>query len=114
MKIGKVSSWLLRVPYRLPLVNAQQYMQCVFVEVETDDGLKGHALAGYPLKHGIREYINRDAAPAIVGMNPLHHEEIRTRLILATAARQVHGAWARAAQSQPTSPADFNTTAPQN
>ena len=94
MKIGKVTSCLLRVPYFLPLVKAQQHMVCVFVEIETDDGLKGHALASYPMKHGIREFVNRDAASAIVGMNPLHPEEIRTRLIQATASKQVHGAWA--------------------
>ena len=94
MKISKVSSWLLRVPHMLPLAKEQLHAVFNFIEVETDDGLKGHALAAYPMKHGIREYINREAAPAIVGMDPLRPEEIRTRLQLTTAAKQYHGAWA--------------------
>jgi L-rhamnonate dehydratase len=96
MKIGKITAWLLRVPYSMPLIQSRQHMECVFVEIETGDGVRGHAMASYPMKHGVREFINRDAA-AIIGMNPLHTEAIRTRLIQATASKQVHGAWACAA-----------------
>jgi len=43
MKIGKISSWLLRVSHRLPLrkVGSTRFN---FIEVETDDGLKGLAV----------------------------------------------------------------------
>ena len=93
MKIGKITCWVLRVPFTFPLVKEQQHALLNFVEVETDDGLKGHAASTYPLRHGIREYINREAAPVIVGMDPLRPEEIRNRLFWATARKYFQGAW---------------------
>ncbi len=94
MKIGKVSSWLLRVPYMLPLAKEQLHAVFNFIEIETDDGLKGNAMVAYPLRHGVREYINREAAPLILGMDPLRPEEIRTRLQMLTSGKHIHGAWA--------------------
>jgi L-alanine-DL-glutamate epimerase-like enolase superfamily enzyme len=93
MKIGKVKSWLLRIPFTFPLVKEEQYATANFVEVETDDGLKGHALSTYPLRYGIREFINREAAPVIAGMDPLRPEEVRNKLFWATARKYFQGAW---------------------
>ena len=93
MKIGKVSCWVLRIPFTFPLVRETQHALANFVEVETDDGLKGHALSTYPMRHGVREFINREAAPAIGGMDALRPEEIRNKLFLATARKHVMGAW---------------------
>jgi L-rhamnonate dehydratase len=93
MKVRKVTCWVLRIPFTFPLVKETQYALANFVEVETDDGLKGHALSTYPLKYGIREYINREAAPAIEGMDPLRPEEVRTKLFWATARKHFMGAW---------------------
>src|SRR5450756_1831707 len=93
MKIRKVTCWVLRIPFTFPLVKETQYALANFVEVETDDGLKGHALSTYPMKYGIREYINREAAPAIEGMDPLRPEAVRTKLFWATARKHFMGAW---------------------
>lgn len=93
MKIRKVTCWVLRIPFTFPLVKETQYALANLVEVETDGGLKGHALSTYPLKYGIREYINREAAPAIEGMDPLRPEEVRTKLFWATARKHFMGAW---------------------
>ncbi len=93
MKIAKVTCWLLRIPFTFPLVKETQHALANFVEIETDDGLKGHALAAYPLKYGIKEFINREAAPAIVGLDALRPEEVRTRLFWATARKYFMGAW---------------------
>ena len=93
MKIRKVTCWVLRIPFTFPLVKEQQHALVNFVEVETDDGLKGHSMATYPLRHGIREYINREAAPQIVGMDALRTEEVRNRLFWATARKYFQGAW---------------------
>ena len=65
MKIRKVQSWVLRIPFTFPLVKEQQHALANFIEIETDEGHKGHALSTYPLKYGIREFINREAAPGI-------------------------------------------------
>lgn len=93
MKIGKVSCWLLRIPFTFPLVKEQQHALANFVEIETDDGLKGHALSTYPLKYGIREFINREVAPVVSGMDALRPEEVRTRVFWATARKYFMGAW---------------------
>jgi L-alanine-DL-glutamate epimerase-like enolase superfamily enzyme len=93
MKIGKITCWVLRVPFTFPLVEAPQHALLNFVEVETDDGLKGHSASTYPLRHGIREFINREAAPVLVGMDALRPEEVRNRLFWATARKYFQGAW---------------------
>ena len=93
MKIARITCWVLRVPFTFPLVKEQQHALLNFVEIETDDGLKGHSASTYPLRHGIREYINREAAAVIVGMDALRPEEVRNRLFWATARKYFQGAW---------------------
>jgi L-alanine-DL-glutamate epimerase-like enolase superfamily enzyme len=103
MNIRKVSCWVLRIPFTFPLVKETQHALANFVEIETDDGLKGHALSTYPLKYGIREFINREVAPEIEGMDALRLEEIRTKLWWTTARKHFMGAW-NCAVSTATSP----------
>ena len=67
------------------------------VEIETDEGHRGHALSTYPLKHGIREFINREAAPVLEGLDAMRPEEVRRRLFWATARKYFMGAWNNAA-----------------
>jgi L-talarate/galactarate dehydratase len=93
MKVGKVTCWVLRIPFTFPLVRETQHALANFVEIETEEGLKGHALSTYPLKYGIREFINREAAPVVEGMDPMRPELIRTRLFWATARKYFMGAW---------------------
>jgi len=93
MKIGKLTCSLLRIPFTFPLVKEQQHALANFLEVETDDGLKGHALSTYPLKYGIREFLNREVAPVVRGMDALRPEEVRTRVFWATARKYFMGAW---------------------
>ena len=93
MKIRKVTCWVLRIPFTFPLVKGKQHAIASFAEVETDNGLKGHALSTYPMSWGIREFINREVAPAISGMDPLRPEEVRTKLFWSTARKHFMGAW---------------------
>ena len=92
MKIRKVTCWVLRIPFTFPLVKETQHAMANFVEIETDDGLKGHSLSTYPLRHGIREFINREAAPVIEGMDALRPEEVRTKLFWAPPRKYFIGA----------------------
>jgi L-alanine-DL-glutamate epimerase-like enolase superfamily enzyme len=87
MKIAKVTCWLLRIPFTFPLIKEQQHALANFVEIETEDGIKGHAMSTYPLKHGIREFINREAAPVLIGLDAMRPEEVRKRLFLGTARK---------------------------
>ena len=81
MKIERVQCWLLRIPFHFPLVREEQYAMANFVEIETDDGIKGHAMSTYPMRFGVREYINREAAPVVQGMDPMRTEEIRNKVL---------------------------------
>ncbi len=81
MKIDKVTCWVLRVPLNYPLLKETFYPQVSFVEIETDDGLKGNAMAEYPLAFSIREFVNREVAPTIRGMDPMRTEEARTAIL---------------------------------
>ena len=93
MKVARVQCHLLRIPFHFPLVKEEQYAIANFVEIETDDGITGHAMSTYPMRFGIKEYINREAAPVIKGMDPMRPEEIRNKVFWATARKFFHGAW---------------------
>jgi len=97
LKIRKVKCWLLRIPFTFPLIKEQQHALANFVEIETDEGRKGHALSTYPLKHGIREFINREAAPVLEGLDAMRTEDVRKRLYWGTARKYFMGAWNNAA-----------------
>ncbi len=92
MKISKVACSVLRAPITYPLLK-ERFSECVFVEIETDNGLAGHAMAAYPLNYGIRDLINRDVASTIIGMDPMRTEEVRTTLFWALSNKYFIGTW---------------------
>lgn len=97
MKIARTTAHTLRVPYHFPLIKETQYALVTFVEVETDDGLKGHAFSVYPLRYSISDFINREAGPAIAGMDPLRPEAVRTTLFVRLSNKHYMGTWSCAA-----------------
>ena len=79
---------------RTPHVSAsEQHALANFLELETEDGVKGHALSTYPMKYGISEFINGEVAPVLLGMDAGRPEQIRTRVFWATARKYYMGAW---------------------
>ena len=82
MKIAKTTAHTLRVPYQFPLIKETQHALVTFVEVETDDGLKGHAFSVYPLRYSISDFINREATPTIAGMDPMCPEAVHTTMFI--------------------------------
>ncbi len=97
MKIAKTTAHTLRVPYHFPLIKETQHALVTFVEVETDDGLKGHAFSVYPLRYSISDFINREAGPTIAGMDPLCPEAVRTTLFVRLSNKHYMGTWSCAA-----------------
>ena len=97
MKIARTAAHTLRVPYQFPLIKETQHALITFVEIETDDGLKGHAFAGYPLRFSISDFINREAGPAIAGMDPLRPEAVRSTLYWKLSNKHYMGTWSCAA-----------------
>jgi L-alanine-DL-glutamate epimerase-like enolase superfamily enzyme len=97
MKIAKTAAYTLRVPYEFPLIAEKQHALVTFVEIETDDGLKGHAFSSYPLRYSIAEFINREAKDVIAGMDALRPEAVRTALYVKLANKLYMGVWSCAA-----------------
>jgi L-alanine-DL-glutamate epimerase-like enolase superfamily enzyme len=97
MKIARTTAHTLRVPYKFPLIKDTQHALVTFVEVETDDGLKGHAFASYPLRWSIAELINREAADCISGMDPLRTDAVRTAMYVRLSNKYYMGVWSLAA-----------------
>lgn len=93
VKISRISSAVLRIPFHFPLVDEEQHALANFIEIETDDGLLGHALSTYPMKYGISKFINGEMAPVLVGLDASRPELIRTRLFWSTARKYYMGAW---------------------
>ena len=77
MKIAKTTAHTLRVPFHFPLIKETQHILVTFVEIETYDGLKGHAFSGYPLRWSIAEFINREARDCIAGMDAMRSRASR-------------------------------------
>ena len=67
-----------------------------FVEIETDDGLKGHAFSSYPMRFGIADFINREVRETVAGMDPLRPEAVRSALYWKLSNKLymgINGAW---------------------
>lgn len=97
MKITRVSSWVLRVPFRFPLLEKDSVATVNFVEIEADDGTQGHAASVTSMPNGIREFINGDVAGTIMGMDPRDTEAVRHHMHWAHAAKYFTGAYAATA-----------------
>jgi len=97
MKIAKTTAHTLRVPFQFPLIKETQHALVTFVEIETDEGLKGHAFSAYPLRFSISDFINREAGPTIAGMDPLRPEAVRTTLYWKLSNKHYMGTWSCAA-----------------
>jgi len=96
MKIARTTAHTLRVPYTFPLIKETQYALTTFVEIETDDGMKGHAFSVYPQRYSVSDLINREVAPVIKGMDPTRPEEVRTTLFWKIANKHYMGIWSMA------------------
>jgi L-alanine-DL-glutamate epimerase-like enolase superfamily enzyme len=97
MKIARTTAHTLRVPFQFPLIKETQHALVTFVEIETNDGLKGHAFSAYPLRFSISDFINREAGPAIAGMDPLRPEAVRSTLYWKLSNKYYMGTWSCAA-----------------
>ena len=97
MKIARTQAAVLRVPLKFPLVAETQHLFVVFVEIETDDGLKGHAFSSYPMRFAVREFVNREIAGGIQGMDPLRPEAVRSAIYWKFSNKVYMGLWSLAA-----------------
>jgi len=94
MKINAVSADCYTVPVKLPLLDEPHTQTVVIVRVETDGDHVGYGLAGAPgMAIATREFVNQQVAPAIIGMDPLRHENIWSFLLEKFNRRALGGVW---------------------
>ena len=82
MKITALRAHALEVATRLditPSVKKLSHQICV-VEIDTDEGITGHGLTTIGLAQPIRKMVLHNAAPLLIGQNPLAHEKLFDRL----------------------------------
>ena len=48
----------------------------LLVQAETDDGLVGHGISRDAERFAVRELVNRDIGPFLIGRDPLNTEKI--------------------------------------
>ena len=80
----------------MPLLKAPLVTSIVFVTVETDEGATGFGLTRAAQRFGVREFINREAAPFLRGKNPLETERIWNELWSQFNSRAQTGMWSSA------------------
>lgn len=76
MKISSISASVHSVPVQFPLLTRPLIRRLVFVRVDTDEGLTGFGMTGQILPWSVREFINQEIAPVVVGQDPLMTEKI--------------------------------------
>jgi L-rhamnonate dehydratase len=96
VKITDVKATLHRVPVEAPLLKEKIVTPVVFVVVETDLGVTGYGLTRGSQRYGLREFINREAAPFLRGKNPLETERIWNQLYKQFNPRAQTGMWSSA------------------
>jgi len=96
LKITNVKASIHRVPVEVPLLREKIVTPIVFTAVETDAGVTGYGLTRGGQRFGMKEFINREVAPFLRGMNPLETERIWNDLLKQFNARVQTGMWSSA------------------
>jgi len=89
VKIANISSHALDIPVSLDITREPvdtSHSVCI-VEIETDNGLRGHGMSSIGPIRSIAHMVDTLAAPAIIGMNPLDNEAIWDKLYWQLAPR---------------------------
>ena len=84
------------MPVFVPLLKEPITTSIVFVTIETDGGVAGYGLTRGSQRFGIREFINREAAPFLCGKNPLETERVWNQLYKQFNPRAQTGMWSSA------------------
>lgn len=93
MEITDVTATTHRVPVEPPLMDEVHETTFTHVEIETDEGITGYGITGSSWQHAIRSFINREAAPIVVGQDPMRVERIWDDLHRGLNQRDQTGVW---------------------
>ena len=96
MKITRIEATSHRIPSRVPMREAPILWGAVCVRVETDTGISGFGLTGHNYRYAVRECVNREIAPILLGRDPLPTERHWYDLFHRLNPRAQTGAWSSA------------------
>ncbi len=96
MKITAIKASSHSVPAAVPLLDEPIMREIVFVRIETDAGVIGYGLTGPIQRFAVRELINKEAAPLLLGKDPLMTERHWYDLFYRLNPRAQTGAWSSA------------------
>ena len=96
MQIKSVRADLFNVPVQLPLLREPIMRGLVLVRIETDNGIIGYGTAASVMNRAVKEFINSEVAPVLIGENPLENERIWQKLFKIFNVRALTGVWSSA------------------
>lgn len=76
MKVVQVQARCLSIPIKFPFTEAPYTAGMLMVQVETDDGIVGTGIARDSERFAVRELINREIGPFLLGKSPLETEKV--------------------------------------
>ena len=76
MKVIRVEARCLRVPIKFPFTGEPYNAGILVAQVETDDGIVGTGISRDTERFPVREVINREIGPFLIGKSPLDTEKI--------------------------------------
>ena len=76
MKVVEVQARCLSIPIKFPFTEAPYTAGMLMVQVETDDGIVGTGIARDSERFAVRELINREIGPFLLGKSPLETEKV--------------------------------------
>ena len=93
-RLARVRCHNLEVPYTYPIIEQEMRHPVNLVEVETESGVYGYGLASYPMRRGIREFVNHELDPEVRGMDPRRTAQIRQTAYQALSSKFTTGLFA--------------------
>ncbi|WP_144900784.1 mandelate racemase/muconate lactonizing enzyme family protein [Halobellus captivus] len=93
MEITDISANVYNVPVTLPLAETAHDRPVVLAVVETDEGIAGYGETGYLNPQATADFIEREIAEEIIGMNPLETERVWEKLYQNLNPRAQTGVW---------------------
>jgi L-rhamnonate dehydratase len=76
MKVAKVEARCLAIPIKFPFTGTPYTAHLVLAQIETDEGIVGAGIARDAERFAVRELINREIGPFLVGKDPMQTEKI--------------------------------------
>lgn len=76
MKVAQIQARCLKIPIKFPFTETPRTEGMLLAQVETDDGIVGAGISRDSERFAVREIINREIAPFLVGKDPLETEKI--------------------------------------